>query len=82
MSGKAIVFYKKALKDLSKTLAEAVSELWKEMTEEIKKLKDQTNTVERQHSQGSSQPLPADQPTLESFWQTPQTGDHNTSGNI
>ena len=33
LSVKTLSFYRKALKDLSKTVAEAVSDLWKEYTE-------------------------------------------------
>ena len=33
---KNLIFYRKPLNDLSKKLAEAVSELWKERAEEIK----------------------------------------------
>ena len=50
---KALVFYRRALKDPSKTLAEAVSEA-------IKKLDEQMNTVEREHSKSSCQPVSVD----------------------
>ena len=49
LSGKAKSFYRKASKDLSETLAEAVFELWKERTEAIKRLVEQTQTDEREH---------------------------------
>ena len=69
ISEKQLTFYRKAPKNLSKTLAEAVSELWKERAEEIKKLEPiQTPTSnESGISQGRRRPLPADQPTIESF---------------
>ena len=38
MSEKTLVFYRKSIKDLSKTLAETVPELCKEHTEAIKKM--------------------------------------------
>ena len=61
-----LTFYRKALKDLSKTLAEAVSELWKERAKEIMKL-DPTQTLtpnDNDFSQERRHPLPADQPTI------------------
>ena len=75
LSEKQLTFYRKALKDISKTLVEAVSELWKERVEEIKKLEPkQTPTPnESDFSQGKRHSLLANQPTIESFWQTPTT---------
>ena len=62
LSEKALVFYRKTRKDLSKRLAEAVSELWKERTEAIKKL------LERIKLQNSTEKdITPDQPTMESF---------------
>ena len=61
---KALVFYRKAIDDLSKILVEAVFKLWKERTEAIKKREGQMNNEKREHSQGSNHSLPAEQPTL------------------
>ena len=57
LSEKVLVFYRKALKELLKTLAEAVSEPWRERPEAIKKLVEHTKTVEREHFRRSSHPL-------------------------
>ena len=60
-SEETLVSYRKSVKGLSKTLAEAVSELWKEQTEAIKKqlVLEQMKTIEeRVHFQGSRHPLP------------------------
>ena len=72
---KQLTFYRKALKKLSKTLVEAVFELWKDRGEEIKKVEPiQTPTPnESDFFQERRHPLPADQPTIESFWQTSPT---------
>ena len=82
LSEKKLTFYRKALKDLSKTLAEAVYGLWKERAEEIKKLVEQAQILtpnESDYSQVTRHPLlPADQPLIESFWQTPQTQNEYT----
>ena len=53
LSEKALVLYRRVLNDLLKTLAEAVSELWKERTEAIKKLLEQIHTEEIGHFQVS-----------------------------
>ena len=58
---------------MSKTLAEAVSQLWKELADAIIKLEQQTPSEDDTHSQGRGMALPADQPTIESFWRTPPT---------
>ena len=63
--------YRKVMKDLSMTLAEAVSRLCKERTAKIKRLLGQmqqlTPAEGRVHTQGNSHPLPVDQPTINSF---------------
>ena len=82
LSEKTLTFYRKALKDLSMTLVEAVSELWKERAEEIEKLGEQSNTMtpnENDHYGGRRHPLPADQPTIVLFCQTPQTENTSTT---
>ena len=70
LNEKQFTSYRKALKDLSNTLAEAVSEQWKERMEEIKKLDEQTSILtpnEGVFSQRRRHPLPANQPTIKSF---------------
>ena len=68
MSEKRMVFFSKALKEVSKTLAEAVSELWIEGAAVIKII-DQTEQAQsepdQQQLRGTS--LPSNQPTMESF---------------
>ena len=63
ISEKQLTFYRKALKDLSNTLAEAVSDLRKERVEEIKELVEHTQILTpnaSDHSQGRKHPQPAD----------------------
>ena len=72
MSEKTLVFLRKALKDVSKTLAEAVSELWTERAAAIKLMEQgELAQVEQAQQQWRGSPLPSNQPTIESFWQSP-----------
>ena len=72
LSDKRLVFPRKALKEVSKTLAEAVLELWTERTAAIT-LIEQTEQAQSglDQRQLRGTPLPSDQPTMESFWQSP-----------
>ena len=72
LTEKRLVFLRKALKEVSKTLAEAVSELWSERTAAIK-LMEQTEQeqAERDQKQWRGAPFPSNQSTIESFWQSP-----------
>ena len=68
MSEERLVFFRKALKEVSKALVKAVSELWTERTAAIL----QTEQTERELSdldqlQWRETPLSSNQPTMESF---------------
>ena len=43
---KALAYYRKDLKDMSKTLTEAVSKLWKERADAMKRLEQQSPSEE------------------------------------
>ena len=69
---KRLVFLKKALKGVSKTLAEAVSELWTERSAAMKLIeqtKQDQSELDQQKLRGT--PLPSNQQTMESFWKSP-----------
>ena len=61
------------------TLAETVSELWKELADTIKELEEQTSSEDEPYYQGRGIVLPADQPKIESFWRTPRNDDTDTT---
>ena len=70
---------------MSKTLAEAASELWTDRAAAIKLMEqDELAQVELDQEQWRGTPLPPNQPTIESFWQsstpitptTPSTTEH------
>ena len=65
ISERALGYYRKSLKEVSKTLAEAVSALWKERAEAPKRAEQETPLEDEQHSQARERALPADQPTIE-----------------
>ena len=75
---KTLEYYRQAFKEASKTLAEAVSELWKERIDVIKQLEQKNSTEEPHHSQERGNALPADQFKMESFSQIP-SADSTTS---
>ena len=75
-------YYRKSFKEVSKTLAEAASEQWKEGLDSIKKFEQQTPSEDEPHSQGREMAQPADQPRIESFWRTPPTNDTTTTQTV
>ena len=69
---KKLILFRKALKEVSKALAEAVLELWIERAEEIK-LIEQTEQAQSEpdQQQWRRTPLPSNQRTIELFCQFP-----------
>ena len=69
LSEKRLIFLRKAAKEVSKTLAEADSELRTKRTA-AKKLIEQTEQAQTELDlqRGRGTPLPSNQPTMESFW--------------
>ena len=66
-----MIFFRRALKNLSNTLADVFSELWTERAAAIKLLEpteQAQNELDQQQWRGT--PLPSNQPIMESFWQS------------
>ena len=71
LTEKLLVFFRKALKEVSTTLAGAISELWTECAESIKLIE--------QSDLARATPLLLNQPTIELFWQSPTPSTPKTS---
>ena len=66
---KRLVFFTKALKEVSKILAKTVSELRKEREAKIKLIEQSELAQSKQdQQQWRGTPLPSNQPKIESFW--------------
>ena len=77
LSEKRLVILRKALKEVPKTLAEVVTELWTARAA-AKKLMEQTEQVQSEPDQQKwrGTQLSLNQPTMESFWQSPTRHQH------
>ena len=73
LSEERLVFLRKASKEVSETLAGAVSELWAVRVAIIKQIEqtEQAQSKLDQQQRKETSPLPPNQPTMESFWQSP-----------